>query len=240
MTAPPDSAAMDTAVVTGASRGVGEAVARRFAAEGVHVVLCARNGDELDAVVDEVAAEGGAATAVRADVRDEYDVERLMETAARAGETGGIDFVAANAGIYRGAPGETPLETESYSTFDDTLRVNVRGVFATVREAVPHLTDDARVFVPSGGVARDAVPGFGVYGVSKAGAEAIVRQFAAELDVPVGVLDLGQLETELTNHMQGRDPEDVAPMFWWAATAADAETVDGEIVSLREWKKATR
>ena len=231
---------MDTAVVTGASRGVGEAVARRFAAEGVHVVLCARNGDELDAVVDDIAAEGGAATAVRADVRDEYDVERLMETAARAGEAGGIDFVAANAGIYHGAPGETPLETESYSTFDDMLRINVRGVFATIREAVPHLTDDARVFVPSGGVARDAVPGFGVYGVSKAGAEAVVRQFAAELDVPVGVLDLGQLETELTNHMQGRDPEDVAPMFWWAATAADAEAVDGEIVSLREWKKATR
>ena len=231
---------MDTAVVTGASRGVGNAVARRFAAEGVHVVLCARNGDELDAVVDDIAAESGAATAVRADVRDEYDVERLMETAARAGEAGGIDFVAANAGVYHGAPGETPLETESYSTFDDTLRINVRGVFATVREAVPHLTDDARVFVPSGGVARDAVPGFGVYGVSKAGAEAIVRQFAAELDVPVGVLDLGQLETELTNHMQGRDHDDVAPMFWWAATAADAETVDGEIVSLREWKKATR
>ena len=231
---------MDTAVVTGASRGVGEAVARRFAAEGVHVVLCARNGDELDAVVDDIAAEGGAATAVRADVRDEYDVERLMETAARAGEAGGIDFVAANAGIYHGAPGETPLETESYSTFDDMLRINVRGVFATIGEAVPHLTDDARVFVPSGGVARDAVPGFGVYGVSKAGAEAVARQFAAELDVPVGVLDLGQLETELTNHMRGRDPEDVAPMFWWAATAADAETVDGEIVSLREWKKATR
>ena len=231
---------MDTAVVTGASRGVGEAVARRFAAEGVHVVLCARNGDELDAVVDDIAAEGGAATAVRADVRDEYDVERLMETAARAGEAGGIDFVAANAGVYRGAPGETPLETESYSTFDDMLRINVRGVFATIREAVPHLTDDARVFVPSGGVARDAVPGFGVYSVSKAGAEAVARQFAAELDVPVGVLDLGQLETELTNHMQGRDPEDVAPMFWWAATAADAGAVDGEIVSLREWKKATR
>ena len=101
---------MDTAVVTGASRGVGEAVARRFAAEGVHVVLCARNGDELDAVVDDIAAEGGAATAVRADARDEYDVERLMETAARAGVAGGIDFVAANAGVYHGAPGETPLE----------------------------------------------------------------------------------------------------------------------------------
>jgi NAD(P)-dependent dehydrogenase (short-subunit alcohol dehydrogenase family) len=229
---------MDTAVVTGASRGVGEAVARRFAAEGVHVVACARDGDELDAIVTEFSGEGG--TALRADVRDEYDVERLMETAARAGEGSGIDCVVANAGVYHGAPGETPLAAESYSSFDDTLRINVRGVFTAIREAVPHLNEDARVFVPSGGVARNPTPGFGSYAVSKAAAEAVARQFAAELDVPVGVLDLGQVETELTDHMQGRDPADVAPMFWWAATAADAETVDGEVVGLRAWKKATR
>jgi 3-oxoacyl-[acyl-carrier protein] reductase len=231
---------MDTAVVTGASRGVGEAVARRFAAEGVHVVLCARDAEELDAVAGKVSAAGGAATAMRADVRDEYDVERLMETATRAGETGGIDCVVANAGVYHGAPGETPLDEESYSGFDDTLRVNVRGVFTTIREAVPHLTEGARAFVPSGAVAREAKSGFGAYAVSKAGAEAVVRQFAAELDAVVGVLDLGQVETELTNHMQGRAPEDVAPMFWWAATAADAGTVDGEVVGLGEWKRATR
>ena len=231
---------MDTAVVTGASRGVGEAVARRFAAEGVHVVACARDGDELDAVVEGISSEGGTATALRADVRDEYDVERLMEAAARGGERGGIDCLVANAGVYHGTPGETPLAEEAYSGFDDTLRVNVRGVFAAIREAVPHLNEGARAFVPSGGVARNAAPGFGSYGVSKAAAEAVARQFAAELDAPVGVLDLGQVETELTNFMKGREPTDVAPMFWWAATAADAETVDGEVVGLREWKKATR
>jgi NAD(P)-dependent dehydrogenase (short-subunit alcohol dehydrogenase family) len=231
---------MDTAVVTGASRGVGEAVARRFAAEGVHVVACARDGDELDAVVEGISSEGGTATALRADVRDEYDVERLMEAAARGGERGGIDCLVANAGVYHGTPGETPLAEEAYSGFDDTLRVNVRGVFAAIREAVPHLNEGARAFVPSGGVARNATPGFGSYGVSKAAAEAVARQFAAELDAPVGVLDLGQVETELTNFMKGREPADVAPMFWWAATAADAETVDGEVVGLREWKKATR
>ncbi|PSQ15295.1 short-chain dehydrogenase, partial [Halobacteriales archaeon QS_7_69_60] len=65
-------------------------------------------------------------------------------------------------------------------------------------------------------------------------------QFAAELEADVAVLDLGQLETELTNHAKGRDPADVAPMFWWAATEADSGAVDGEVVDLRAWKKATR
>jgi 3-oxoacyl-[acyl-carrier protein] reductase len=231
---------MNTAVVTGGSRGVGEAVARLLAAEGVHVVLCARDGDAVESVVEAIEADGGAATGVRADVRDEFDVERLMETASRAGERSGIDFVVANAGVYHGAPGETPLSEASYSSFDDTLRSNGRGVFATIREAVPHLTDDARVVVPSGAVAREAKPGFGAYAVSKATAEAVARQFAAELGQAVGVLDLGQVQTELTNRMQGRDPADVALMFLWAATEADAEAIDGEVVGLREWKAAMR
>jgi NAD(P)-dependent dehydrogenase (short-subunit alcohol dehydrogenase family) len=231
---------MNTAVVTGGSRGVGEAVARLLAAEGVHVVLCARDRDAIESVVEAIEDDGGTATAMRADVRDEFDVERLMETASRAGESGGIDFVVANAGVYHGAPGETPLAETSYSSFDDTLRINGRGVFATIREAVPHLTDDARVVVPSGAIAREAKPGFGAYAVSKATAEAVARQFAAELEQAVGVLDLGQVQTELTNRMQGRDPADVAPMFLWAATEADAEAIDGAVVGLREWKAATR
>ena len=231
---------MNTAVVTGGSRGVGEAVARLLAAEGVHVVVCARDRDAVESVVEAIEDDGGTATAMRADVRDEFDVERLMETASRAGERSGINFVVANAGVYHGAPGETPLSEASYSSFDDTLRSNGRGVFATIREAVPHLTDDARVVVPSGAVAREAKPGFGAYAVSKATAEAVARQFAAELEQAVGVLDLGPVQTELTNRMQGRDPADVALMFLWAATEADAEAIDGEVVGLREWKAAMR
>ncbi|MES3516204.1 MAG: SDR family NAD(P)-dependent oxidoreductase [Natronomonas sp.] len=229
---------MDTAVVTGASRGVGEVVTRAFADAGIHVVCCARSGDELDAVVDDILSDGGEATAVRADVRDEYDVERLMEAAARIGDT--IDCVVANAGVYHGTTGETPLAAESYSAFDDHLRTNTRGVFTTVKEAVPHLSESARILVPSGEIAREPKAGLGGYAVSKAGAEAVARQYSAELDAAVGVLDLGMLSTELTDHGPGRDPADVAGMFLWAAKAADAETIDGAVVGLRDWKKATR
>ncbi|MDZ7747264.1 MAG: SDR family oxidoreductase [Halobacteriales archaeon] len=229
---------MDTVVITGASRGIGAALAREYGHNGDRVVCCARSKDALDAVASDVHEAGGEAIVQRADVRDEYDMERLMETAAREG--GAIDTVFANAGVYHGAPGETPLAEESYAAFDEHTQVNGRGVFATIREALPHLADDARLLVPSGTIARDAKAGFGSYAASKAFTEALVRQFAAELDYSVAVVDPGQVSTELTDGMQGRDPEDVAPMFRWAATEADPDELDGSVLSLRDWKSATR
>jgi 3-oxoacyl-[acyl-carrier protein] reductase len=226
-----------TAVITGGSRGVGAAVCRLFAEEGAQVVTCARDTGALETVA-EADDMAGSIAAERADVREPPEVEALMETAADAG--GSIDIVVANAGVYRGETGETPLAEESYEAFDDHMATNARGVYATVREAVPYLDDDARVLVPSGGVARDPDPGFGSYAVSKAAAEALVRGFAAELDQAVGVVDPGQVTTGLTNEAPGRDPEDVAPMFRWAALEASPEDLDGEVVGLREWRMATR
>jgi NAD(P)-dependent dehydrogenase (short-subunit alcohol dehydrogenase family) len=231
---------MDTAVVTGGSRGIGRAVFELFASRGVHVVACARNGDEIESVAADIEANDGDITAIRADVRDEFDVERLMEIAARAGGTAEIDCVVANAGVYHGSTGETPLAAESYSAFDDTLRTNVRGVFATLREAAPHLSADARVLVPSGRIARDTMAGYGAYAVSKAGAEAVTRQFAVESPSSAAVLDLGYVGTELTGHEGRQTPADVAPMFWWAATEADAEAIDGSVVEFREWRGSTK
>lgn len=219
------------AVVTGASRGVGASVVRAFAAEGAHVTCCARSADDLESVVD---SADGAVTGVRADVRDEFDVERLMESAAAEGS---IDVVVANAAVNHGPAGGSPLQEESYARFDDTMRTNARGVFATVREALPHLSSDARVLVPSGSVAREPTPGMGTYAVSKAAAEALVRGFAADLDRSVAVVDPGYVATDLSGG-KGRDPADVAPMFVWAAR--DAEGVDGETLDLRAWKSATR
>lgn len=219
-----------TVVVTGASRGIGAAVARSFADEGATVVACAREQDELDDLPEGIET-------VRADVRDEFDVERLMETAARAGGDG-IDVVVACAGIYHGSPGETPLAEEPYAAFDDTLRTNVRGVFATIQESLPHLADEARILVPSGSIARKTKPGYGSYGVSKAAAEAVVRGFAVEIEQSVGVVEPGQVATDLTGG-EGRDPDDVAGLFLWAATDVPAEDFDGQVVGLKAWKQAT-
>jgi NAD(P)-dependent dehydrogenase (short-subunit alcohol dehydrogenase family) len=228
-----------TAVVTGASRGLGTAVAREFAEAGAHVVICARDADPLAETADQLRESGHSVTDMRADVRDEFDVERLMETAAGEGESDGIDVVVANAGVYHGSPGGTPLHEESYAAFDDHLRTNGRGVFTAIREAVPHLAAEARVIVPSGAIARDAKPGYGTYAVSKATAEAIARGFAADIDQVVTIIDPGQVATDLTDE-QGREPDDIAPMFRWAATEAPADDIDSEIIDLKTWKQETR
>jgi len=240
-----------TVAVTGGSRGIGEAVVQALLAEGAHVVTCGRDADALDALARSVdtreegeskregeaekEGQGGERlTTQRADVRDEYDVERFVETAAREG--GGIDAVVANAGVYHGDPGETRIEEESYAAFDDHLRTNARGVFATFREAVPHLTDDPRLLVLSGRIAREPQTGFGSYAVSKAAAEAVTRQFAADTDLPVAVVDPGTVATDLTGG-KGTDPERAAPLVVWALRDADAETLDGGVLDRRSMRQ---
>ncbi|WP_435154896.1 SDR family NAD(P)-dependent oxidoreductase [Haladaptatus sp. DFWS20] len=225
-----------TTVVTGGTRGIGRQVARAFAEKGANVALCGRDTDAVDATVADIEDAGGNVVGLRTDVRDEFDVERLVETAARFGNDG-IDVVVANAGIYHGTPGETPLTEEAYAAFDDTVRTNCRGVFSTIRESLPHLTDTARIVVPTGGIGHKTMDGYGSYAVSKAGAEALVRGFSAEIDQPVIGLDPGVVATEMMGE-DGRDPEAVAELFVWAVT--EAEDVNGEIVGLKQWRQVTR
>ncbi|WP_280586602.1 SDR family oxidoreductase [Halorubrum sp. Boch-26] len=240
-----------TVAITGATSGIGRAVAEAFVDEGAFVAVSGRDGDAVDRTVAALNgdAEGsadsggeddaaGTAWGERVDVRDEFDLERFFQRAAREG--GPIDVVFANAAVFHGGPGESPTDDLSYADYDDTMRTNARGVFATIGEAVPHLADGARVIVPSGSVAHESTAGMGAYAVSKAAAEAVARGFAADLDATVGVVDPGLVATDLTGMERARDPESVAPLFVWAATEAPAEELNGERLGLREWKSATR
>lgn len=224
-----------TVVVTGASRGIGRAVAEVLATAGAHVVICARDTDAIETAAAEIREAGGEATATRADIRDQFDVERLMEKAAEIG--GSIDAVVANAAVYHGEAGGTPLSAESYAAFDDHLRTNGRGTFATIRESLPHLAPDARIIVASGSVAREPYSGYGSYAVSKAAAEAIARGFAADTDHTVGVVDPGQVATELTGG-KGHDPAEAARQFLWALKEARPEHVDGAVLKREDWQAA--
>ena len=218
-------------MVTGAAGGIGAAVVRAFAGEGDTVVA----GGYDRGAVESIAADAGA-VGMRADVRDEYDVERLMEQASKAGEESGVDVVVPCAAVDHTGAGGTPLGDEPYSGFDDTLRTNVRGVFAAVREALPHMPADGRVVIPTESVARDPEPGFGSYAVSKAAAEGLMRQFAVDCEQAVGCADPGAVNTGLHGG-GGSDPDDVAGLFAWAASVpAD---LDGAVLDLADWETAT-
>ncbi|MFB6103641.1 MAG: SDR family NAD(P)-dependent oxidoreductase [Halobacteriaceae archaeon] len=220
---------MDTVVVTGATGGIGRAVTTAFLDAGDRVLASDRDRETLEEMVATLGDRPGSISGVVADVRDEYDLERLAETAARRGD--GIDVLVPCAAVHHGTPGETTLVAESYAAFDDTLRTNVRGVFATIREATPHLAEGSRVLVPTCPVTDSPGSGEGAYAVSKAAAETVAAVFAAELEAAVAVVDPGVVATALTGE-DGRDPADAADLFLEAANRP-ADAVNGERIDHR-------
>ena len=221
-----------TVVVTGGTRGIGRAVVERFAATGSRVLASSRDAEDL---ADLLEATDGAVRSLRADARDEFDVERLMETGARFGP-GGIDLVVPCATVLHGELGETPRVGESYAAFDDTLRTNTRGVFTAIKEALPHMPADGRAVVPTTAVARQVSRGSGAYAVSKAATEAVVRGFAADSQQAVGCVDPGQVATAATGH-EGNAPEEAARMVEWAATEVAAEALNGAVLRIDEYRQ---
>lgn len=210
---------VDTVVITGAGTPLGRAIADRFVSRDAHVVLGGRDRDEVLAVADDLEAGGGEATGVRADERDEFDLERLAETASRAGGAGGIDVVVPAASVRHDDPGESPLQETSYSAYDDTMRSNGRGVYATIKESVPHLTSGASVVVPIDDTASLVSKGVGPVG--EAARIALVGGFAADLEQPVGAT--------LAGEAVGGDVADAADLVAWAADLAP-DVLDGAIL----------
>jgi NAD(P)-dependent dehydrogenase (short-subunit alcohol dehydrogenase family) len=121
------------AVVTGAARGIGEATARRFCEQGARVVLTDRDDDAVEAAAATLRGAGHDARAQPLDVTNEADVERVLDAAADV--LGGLDIAVANAGVLA----VSPLAELSLAEFEHTLRVNVVGVFLTLKHALPHL-----------------------------------------------------------------------------------------------------
>ncbi len=166
-----------TAVITGASSGIGEACAHAFAREGLHVVLAARRAERLDAVAGAIAAGGGRATAITCDVTDAAQVESLVAGAIAA--TGRLDVMVCNAGLgYNGRLDETSTET-----MQRLMAVNYFGTFHAARAAVSHFRSVGRghLFIVSSIVGRKGVPRMGAYAATKFAQVGLGESVRAEL-----------------------------------------------------------
>lgn len=200
------------AVITGASRGIGAAVARRFAAAGAHVVLVARTTGALEALDDEIRNAGGRATLIPLNLLDFDKVDTLGP--ALAERFGRCDILVANAGML-GTLG--PLPHGDAKEWDRVIGLNLTANFRLVRTLDPLLraSDAGRAIFVTSGAAEGPRAYWGAYAVSKAGLEAMARSYAAEnekTNLRVNIIDPGRVRTKMrAAAYPGEDPQSVIP-----------------------------
>lgn len=191
------------AVVTGASRGIGAAIAERLAKDGHAVVVnYAGNRREADQVVERIAAAGGEAIALQADVSDPAAVQRLFE--AVESRFGGVDVLVNNAGIMKLAP----LADSDDALFDSQIAINLKGTFNTLRQAARRLRDGGRIVNLSTSVVGLKLESYGVYAATKAAVETLTAVLSKELrgrSITVNAVAPGPTATDL--FLNGKSPE---------------------------------
>lgn len=232
------------AIVTGASKGIGAAIAQHLASEGAAVVVNYSSSKEgADRVVAEITDNGGKAVAVRANMTRRLEIERLFAEATKA--FGRLDILVNNAGIYEFSPLEGVTEEHFHRQFD----LNVLGVLLASKEAVTHFDSSGGSIINISSVASTAgIPNAAVYGATKAAVDAVTRSLAKELGprkIRVNSINPGMVETEgvraagisesdLRKQIEAQtplgrigQPRDIAPAAVFLASA-DAAWITGE------------
>lgn len=191
------------AIITGASKGIGKALALRLAQDGLAVVVnYASSQGAADDVVREIETAGGKAIAVKADIGTSAGVTALFDAAEKS--FGGIDILVNNAGIMK----LSPLTEMDDAEFDRHISINLTGTFYGIREAGKRLREGGRIINFSSSVVGMSGPGYGPYAASKAGVEAMTHVASKELGkrrITVNAVAPGPVETEL--FMTGKSEE---------------------------------
>ncbi|GAB3256102.1 SDR family oxidoreductase [Chitinimonas naiadis] len=195
------------AIITGASRGIGAAIAQRLAKDGMAVVInYASSSAEAEALVARISAEGGRAIAVKGDVADPAAVRNLFDATLAA--FGKVDILVNNAGIL---PSHLPtLADTDDDTFDRLFAINVKGSFNTLREAARRLEHGGRIVNFSTSVIGVALPGYAIYAATKGAIEVMTNILAKELrgkQITVNAVAPGPTATDL--FLNGKNDETI-------------------------------
>lgn len=193
------------AIVTGASRGIGAAIAERLGRDGFVVVInYAGDAASAEALAGKIEAAGGRALTAQGDVADPAAVRHLFDAAETA--FGHVDVLVNNAGVMQLAP----LADTDDALFDRTVAINLKGTFNTLREASKRLSQGGRIINFSTSVVGTNFPTYGVYVATKAAVEAMTHVLSKELrgrDITVNAVAPGPTATEL--FLKGKSPEQI-------------------------------
>lgn len=213
------------AIVTGAGRGIGRAIALAYARQGAAVCCAARSRGQVEETAEQIVAGGGRAIAVTTDVADFASVERMASEAEQA--FGGLDIVVINAGVG----GKATVEASDPQAWRTTIEVNLIGAYYCARAVLPALKrrGGGKIIAVGSGLGQRGIAGVSDYACSKAGLWMLTRVLAQEVaayGVSVNQLIPGPVVTQMTgaqmaNHtFEGewaKSPEDVAPLALFLA-----------------------
>jgi NAD(P)-dependent dehydrogenase (short-subunit alcohol dehydrogenase family) len=222
------------ALITGASRGLGRAMALRFADEGAHLAICARKEDEILEVAEQVKARGREVIAMSADIGRKADVERLVNETMK--KFGRIDVLVNNAGIL--GPRVELIEYPD-DVWEEVLRINLTGTFLMTKEVAQHMVKAGKgsIINISSGVGIEGRARWGAYSVSKFGVEALTQIWTSELrpyNVRVNTVNPGAMATQMRREAYPDEdqsklpqPDEVLDIFVYLASD-ESQSITGQ------------
>jgi NAD(P)-dependent dehydrogenase (short-subunit alcohol dehydrogenase family) len=226
------------ALVTGASRGLGAAIARRYAEEGAHVIAVARTVGALEDLDDEIRSKGGSATLVPLDLKDADGLDRLG--AAVYERWGRLDIVVGNAGVLGSI---TPVHHLAPKVWDELMAINVTANYRLIRSTEPLLraSPAGRAIFVTSGAAQSNKPYWAGYAATKAALESLVLTWAGEAaggTTRINLVSPGPVRTAMrAMAMPGEDPDTLptpeALTDLFLELASPAETRHGQIISFK-------